>query len=285
MKAKNPEILNEEVVKLVYAFKKFEEAVYDGSHGKTASFYMKFIKLLDYYFLFSRSIRTGDFHLLLYILPKLGNIFFALNQPNYARWLTKWHDDMLNVDKTHPGLKSNFLSGSFNIKRATKDFSAQPMDYVLETTHNADAANHKIGTTRMSTNYGGRISWSIGYSARAFVNSFIYDKCDINKKQDVTSDLQNSNIKRSVTQIEKIINSFHKHLNPFSEELNREKLFNICSGRSASEAVANFLLELEITGSNCRESYIKEFSKNGKRFMESIKQNKVCTFSVGTKKR
>lgn len=44
--------------------------------GKTPKFYLIYIQLINHYPVLSRSIRTADFELYKFILPKLTNIFF-----------------------------------------------------------------------------------------------------------------------------------------------------------------------------------------------------------------
>ena len=43
----------------------------------------------------SRSIRTGDFELFKFVLPKITNLFFIRNQQNYARWAVKYFANLV----------------------------------------------------------------------------------------------------------------------------------------------------------------------------------------------
>lgn len=90
-----------------------------GVFGETRQFYIKYIKLIDYSLILSKSIRTSDFELLKYILLKINGLFSVMNQPNYARWLIKYPSDLSNVDGTHPGLREEFEKGSFGMKRTS----------------------------------------------------------------------------------------------------------------------------------------------------------------------
>ena len=66
---------------------------------------------------FSRSIRTGDISLYIHCLPKIGNYFFAFNHPNYARWSVKFHNNLLELETSHPDLHEEFKKGCFSLKR------------------------------------------------------------------------------------------------------------------------------------------------------------------------
>ena len=62
----------------------------------------------------------GDYEVFKHIIPKITNLFFIVNQPNYARWCVKYYDNLKNVNETHPRLEEDFKSGCFGIKRTDK---------------------------------------------------------------------------------------------------------------------------------------------------------------------
>lgn len=78
-----------------------KEACLNGALGRTPQYFMTYINLANYYHILSRSIRTDDFPLFKYILPKISNLFFVLNRPNYARWLVKYHDNLIKIEEAH----------------------------------------------------------------------------------------------------------------------------------------------------------------------------------------
>lgn len=120
-----------------------EVEVYPGKLDLTAQFYTIYIRLVDYFLILSQSVRTGNFGMYIFILPKIKDFFFAINYPNYARWTALYPDNLINVDKTVPYLRKNHLGKeSFCVRRTHKDFSGQSThfsDFKLEDTQNADA--------------------------------------------------------------------------------------------------------------------------------------------------
>lgn len=81
---KEADSLNEKLSKLMKQYFKFKNKTCDVLHGETAEFYMMLIQFLQNYLDLSRSIRTGDYDLYIFTLPKLCNLFFATNHRNYA---------------------------------------------------------------------------------------------------------------------------------------------------------------------------------------------------------
>lgn len=140
-----PTITSQTLLNILVKYDQYTHETLNGHHGKTAQFFQIYIRLVDYFLMFTTSIRTGDFEMYLYVLQRISNIFFMVNQPNYARYTVKYVDNLLKVDITHPGLKKRFEEGSFGVKRTPKNFSRQPVDLTLEQTINADAANKLTG--------------------------------------------------------------------------------------------------------------------------------------------
>lgn len=123
----------------------YKQQSLNGEHGKTSQFYMIYINLIHHYLNLSHSIRTGHFELFKSVLPKITDLFFMCNQPNYARWTVKYSDNLSRVAETHLDLYQGFQQGCFGIKRTAKPFSRQPIDLVLEQTINADAVKRLTG--------------------------------------------------------------------------------------------------------------------------------------------
>ncbi|GFS56744.1 hypothetical protein TNCV_2221791 [Trichonephila clavipes] len=188
----------------------------------------------------------GDFEMFKYVIPKITNLFFAVNQSNYARWCVKYLDNLNKVDETHPGLKNDFTNGCFGIKRNDKLFSRITIDLTLEQTINAEAA--------------GRLS-------------------------DVSADLQPNRIKIYGKQIADFLEIFEKNINPFDESLDKDSLYKIATAKPVPENVANFLLNIEKNGENLQKQFITECAEDQDRFDKPIKKNQVPNFVDAPKKK
>ena len=66
-------------------YKKFCKVTLDGGHGRTAQFYLIRVEFINLYHRFSGSMRSSDFELYLNSIFNLCDLFFAFNQPTYAR--------------------------------------------------------------------------------------------------------------------------------------------------------------------------------------------------------
>ena len=108
----------------------------------------------------TRSIKMGDLEVFVSYLPKLTNIFFALNHPNYARWLVKYYDSILKLNETHPEVYNEFKQGWFAIRRTEKPFSSTAINLTLEQTTNAEAASPRLGVLSIANSISARRRWA-----------------------------------------------------------------------------------------------------------------------------
>lgn len=101
-------IQNEELNELMNNYDIYKQQTLNSKFGKTPQFYLIYINLINYYLTLSRSIHAGDFELFKFILPKITNLFFICNQQNYARWTSKYYDNLIKISETHPDLFEQF---------------------------------------------------------------------------------------------------------------------------------------------------------------------------------
>ena len=251
-----------------------------GKHGKTAQYWISYVKMIHLYHEFIRSIRIGDLELYIYCLPRIGIIFFAFNHPNYARWIVMYHDNLLKLRETHPTVYDEFKKGWFSIKRTTKSFSAQPIDLTLEQTINTDAASQKTGIGALTNSISARQRWTESHFIRTEIISHVLEDLSMTKKEDVTQDLKPTRIRHNNTDLHTIKTAIEETMNPFSDTLDKDTLYNIGTGKSASIETTKFLLHAVDIGSIKRKEFISECLKEPKRFEESITRQKVNTFAT-----
>lgn len=71
-----------------------------------------------------------------------------------------------------------------------------------------------------------------------------------------------------------------KNINPFGDNLNKTKLFNISSGRAVSNETTDFLLEVESNGTKQMENYVKKCRIDNQRFERPLKRNVIKNFTA-----
>ncbi|XP_077271891.1 uncharacterized protein LOC143902660 [Temnothorax americanus] len=257
---------NVELRQLIEQYLTFKEETLAGLHGKTPQYYTIYVNLIDHYLTFNRSIHTGDFELMKYVLPKINNIFFPFNHINYARWLIKYCDNLMKVAKTHPDLFEDFKAGYLGIKRTSKSFSRQGADLVVEQTINADAGRTLTGITHFTNSIKARTRWTVDFALRAEICTNLLEQVGLSNVESVTNDLKEDRINRNRIQIAEFISGLNVRMNPFDESLNEELLYNIAIGEAAPKEVELFLTSVESTGHEMRINMINSCAANENAF-------------------
>jgi hypothetical protein len=283
-KSASPTITNDEMICLFEKYEEYKEQTLNGAHGKTPEFFMIYMHLIEHYFIFCRSIRTGNIELYKYILPSIANTFFTFNQQNYSRYTVMYHEKLMKTRETHPGLHLRLQNGSFAIKRTDKPFSRQPIDYTLETTINADAANKLTGISHMTNSISARQRWCKSHSIRSTITAHVMGETGLRPVQDITADLERSRINRHSLQLQNLIAHMKQNVNPFSKDNDKNNLYNISTGQAVSEDIEHFLLNVEKLGNEQREQFINECSEDPERFERPIKRNKILNFATAVPK-
>ena len=96
--------------------------------------------------------------------------------------------------------------------------------------------------------------------------SEVLTKLDMTTKEDVSQDLKPNQIMKNTRDLEKILRSIQENMKPFSEEVNKELLFNIGISKSSKQETAEFLLNVNKIDQKAREDFIIQCIKDPKRF-------------------
>lgn len=270
---------SEVFIRCVSAYKTYTEKTRSGEHGVTAQFWMMYIDYIHHYHTLERAIRTNDINLYIYSVTPIIDLFFVTNHVNYARWLSKFQLDLLNMDDTHPGLRDILEDGVFSVRRTPHQFSRSPVDLTLEQTVNADAASRQTGLVSATNNYCARLRWMLTKSSRAAFIGLVQEMTGLTTKEDVTAELQPSRIRRDRDDLKKVMEHIKKSRNPFQgKDRAPNILVNLHTGKAASQPVRDCLLNVPGKGRELHKNFITECQEDPSRFEKPIRKQKLLTF-------
>lgn len=264
---------------LFQKYVKFSNETKTGKHGSTAQFWYMYIELVELFLLFSRSCRTNDLPLFTYCLGRMCAVFFAANRPNYARWMTKYHLNLLNIDITHPEAREMLQNGGLSIRRSSKSFSRIPVDMTLEQTVNADAASRLTGISAFTQSYNARRRWMITRSVRSAIVGSLLSKAGIKPKADVNQDLNPSRLERNNKDVNNLIETILSTSNPFDPNMKTDDLLCISTGHKINKDVKQEILSFVEYGEECFQSFRDGCFADPSRFEKPIARNKMRQFS------
>lgn len=246
-----------------------------GKHGKTPQFIAIYIHYIELYQLFERAMRTSDVDLFIYALHSMAPIFFVMNHHNYARWITRFCENLLNANRTHPEVYQQLKNGALSVRRTAKHFSRNPVDLTIEQTINANAANKQTGIIAVTNNFSARKRWAVTHAARVETINNLLEFIGLASEDDCIENINKT--KKFNNRVECFRNLIEKTINPFDENLNPSHLVHITTGKPSSTQTEKFLLNVITQG----KQQMKEFIPKSN---DAIKKNKIFSFSSENKK-
>ena len=271
--------MTEEYLSFMMKYAGYMELTLAGAQGSTAQFWMIYIQAVHVYLLFHRACRTNDLDLFIYALGQMRYSFFAGSRPNYARWMVRYHMNLLNVDKTHPGVREVLQKGALSIRRTDKSFSRAAVDITLEQTVNADAASRKTGITAFGTD-GARQRWMVTRSVRSAIVGNLMTKAGLKPPDDAVKELMPHRIKVDTEDMNKIIDGIQSRMNPFNLE-GDDNLYCLSTGKNLKDQIKDELLAFNDTGKKWCQEFLDGCLDDPQRFEKPIKRRKVKNFTSG----
>ncbi|MCG7875152.1 MAG: hypothetical protein N0C90_02335 [Candidatus Thiodiazotropha endolucinida] len=269
----------DDFVAFMERYEQYTDKTRSGEHGKTAAFWMMYVDLVELYLLFARACHTNDLDLFTFCLSKMCSIFFATHRPNYARWMTKYHLDLVNIDETHPGARAMLEAGALSVRRTDKPFSRSPVDLTLEQTVNADAASRLTGITSFSRSVSARRRWMVTRSVRSELVGHLMDKSGLKPKAAVVQELKPSRIQRDNSDLKKIITGIGATMDPFLVDFRDDKLYCISTGTVMPSDIADSILATESKGQQWYEEFKAGCFADHDRFEKPIPRRKIKSFT------
>ena len=109
------DVISESLDMIALKYGMYCEDTMSGVCGKTATFCMIYCHLVDLYPLFHGSMNTCEVDLFTYVLHDRLNIFFTTNHQNYAKWMTRYSLELLNLDLP---LRKMLMNGGLSVWRS-----------------------------------------------------------------------------------------------------------------------------------------------------------------------
>ncbi len=200
---------------IMQRYREFTNCTHSGEHWSNAQFWLMYIELVELYLRFTHAVRTKDLDLYTYCLGEMCGIFVATSHPNYARYMVRFHLNLLNIDYTHPGIWNNVMSGALSIKCTKKNFTGTAVDQTLEQTINADAASRLTGIAAFTSSAEAWTRWMVTHSARSSLTGHFLEMAGLKPKEDSSKELNSHRIDLDHDDLTKVTSFIQDTLNPF----------------------------------------------------------------------
>ena len=174
---------------------------------------------------FLKATKLNDLDLHVACLYKLCPLLFSHDHPNYARYTTIYWLLLLNLDRTHPGLKGLLKRNGFSVNRSGVPTSRNAVDITIEQTINRRATFQMVGM----------------------------DNTDSSSHKDI----RKSEIQHSEADVRKAVDAISNFVNPLEVE-NKDLLYCISSEAPVTADVDKDLLSADISGNKACHKFIED---------------------------
>jgi hypothetical protein len=232
--------------------------------------------------IFMKALREGNFLLYKEALLSLVPWFFALDHPNYARWLSIHIRDMILLDKRNPDIATQFAEGKFVVHKTHHSFSAIALDHAHE--QNNKLIKGDGGAVGLTENASHLLRWMVsGPELARLVNEFQTSvdklKLEQSKGPDIRHHEQQSFFQ---TRFKKHVRSLCEKIqdmgNPFLDSSG--DLMDLNNRNIADEGVVETVRQIEQVGKEQFQTFVLErLESRDKNLTDAIKQNKFPLFS------
>jgi hypothetical protein len=232
--------------------------------------------------IFVRSLREGNFALYRESLAKLVSWFFALDHPNYARWIPVHLRDMMSLSSLHPSVEAEFQKGNFVVQKTHRSFSAIPIDQAHE--QNNKCVKGDGGAVGLMENSSQLLRWMVaGPEIARVITEFETSQESLRYTETSAPDTRHHEQVKGVQtnfrkQVQSLCDTMEEMGNPFMET-SRDLLVLDTHDIVASE-VADTVRQIRRVGKEQYGQFVTErLEKLTKPLSDPIKRNKLPLFS------
>ena len=271
-------VIPPELSTLLIKYQFHTEETLTGTHGKTAQYWMIYVKEVETYLLLHRGMKENDIELYAFSLFQLTGLFFKTNHPNYSRWMTLFALQLANLKVDNPKVYNVLRNGAFSVNRTKKPFAAVGIDMSLEQTINADAKSRLKGMLPFADIASAVNRWVVTNATRSSIANQLLEIAELKDYHADSKELNEPRVGRDKKDLERLKEVIVNSVNPFSRDTDPEGLFNLATGKQCSAETEKYLLHEN--GIQNRDDFISQCHARPARFEEPIKRVKIANFAT-----
>ena len=225
--------------------------------GKTAQFWMMYLQLIERQHKLHLYINLNDFDLRLYCWKEIVSLCFATNKQNYAWYGTYYCVQLDNLDRMHPGAKEKLQNKGLSICQNNINVR-QSIDGAGEQTF-MKSSKTAGGIKNFITQENIYEKWVLTRPFQVKYVDALLTYASLNKHEnDPRKCLRKSQIKKSEENVLDIVNVMKTDfINPFSTDLDPDKLYNLASGCPLPDDISKGLLSIHEDGKSIQDKFNK----------------------------
>lgn len=242
----------------------------------TIKYYVKYCEMVEIMLESIKADRECNFQLHVESVRKMLPYFFSMNHHNYARGITMYLQDMLQIPED---VKTDFENGMLSVKRSSGTFNSVACDLALEQSQirSSAVAGGLIGITQKKDAMG---KWVLLYPIKSAIYNVLLAYCDLNndptgavEESFTHNEWSPSRIKRDESDLKNLIKSLAQK-DVFTEKDEIVGLRNIYNGTLPEDTVPSCLLNLEEHGEQLHQEFFDtRFVEKKKKYLRSYEKD------------
>jgi len=283
METKNVEevLRNTELKFFMASLETFINGVRDNNmFGKTAQFWVEYVDCVWTLLRFQKAIKENNFQHYVTSLRQMCPLLFAADRLNYARYLPIYCTQLMNLHESHPRSEILLEKSGLTASQSYVSGCRNALDLTIEQTINRSAKTVG-GVIGFTLNKNAYHRWCLTRHERGtFLEvtrellDMSHDPCDAHKST------RPSEMKRSDSDVKRIVAAFNNFIDPFSVTLDKNHLHCISSGQQASDAVTDDLLRFVQKGERAFEDFVaSRLVKRDIPFHDTLRKLNLKTFA------
>lgn len=275
-----------DVVLFIAKYEDFRQQIRIGHLGKTPQFWMIYLDMVTRQTLLHSAIKENDYNRRLWCWKNCLPMFFAFNKQNYARYGAYYVQSLETMEANYPGARSLIERQGLSVQRSSHKASRQAVDQAGEQTYNRSA---KIpgGIKQFASNRGAYEKWVLNRPHLAKFKDALLEITGLqNSNEFPQKACRPSEIIKSEKRIKRLLAVLtQEFLNPFNDNLDTTKLYNLSSGAPVSTEIEVSLTTLVERGTSLFETFVADRLENDAvNFFAPISRVTLKTFKDSSKK-
>jgi hypothetical protein len=219
-------IQHDSVIQLHDSYRKYRQSILNGEMGKTSQFWLMYAERIWLVLRLLRATKQNDFDLHLSCVQDMAPLLLATDHQNYARYVTIYFLQMLNLKHSHPSATQLLKAGGFSVSRSRVPACRNPVDQTIEQTINRHAKS-KGGIIGFSRNASAYRRWCMTRHVRAAFVTAALDMAGMAADEDLNQhkELSACEKRNSEQRVQNVVSSFNDFVNSFDVE--EDTLFSL----------------------------------------------------------
>ena len=190
-----------------------------------------------------------------FVTPCLSFVQYILvtNHQNYARSMTYYALELVNVKNEKPEVMEALIKGVFSINRSGNTFAGVAVDMALEQSINAHAKNRLKGIMAYADIDSAVNRRHVTSPMRSEISNALREYADMKSNEGGNKEVKEQRKKKDKEDLENLKKLITSTINLFQQRRHKDCLFNLKTGKQVTKVAETYVLNVMKEGKRQRD--------------------------------